>query len=207
MRKTLLFVFLSLFVVVAANADTRLNFKLNYNRTNISAFGYEDTFVWESVEGELEIGWPTVRVLPMNAIAIGIRKTGDLIYEGTYLSLRALRRIEVGDWEINPSVGLIFGGPGVFFSRTWESTNGDYVHVFPVRNANAPANLVKHDGIVYPELSIGFRRKIWRIGIEPVAGVRLMKFGAVRGGEFNRFKEWTPFSPYVGIRVGILLVR
>lgn len=205
MRKTLLaFVLLSFFVAATVNAETRLNFKFNYNRTNISAFGFNDTFVWGSKEVELEFGLPPGK-LPISGFAIGIRKSGRIMHEGTYLSLRALRIFEVGDWEINPSVGLIYGVPGISFDRTWESINGDYVHVFPVRNVNAPANLVKNDAVLYPEFSVGLRRNIWKIGIEPVAGLRIMRFGAVRGGEFNRFKKWTPFSPYVGIRVSIVI--
>jgi hypothetical protein len=212
-----------------AYSDGRLNFRVDFNRTNVAG-AYNDVGLnWQGFEFEIEKEFTKSKVI-LSGFSLGVRR--ELFYaftgfggvrdvhrwdEGTYLSLRFFRSFDVSgerSWFIGPSFAILYGIPGTTLDRTIGGGFGDdssYTHVFPMRNSDVPkllaeqAELVSDSGLLYPEASVTLRKRLGNGGIvlDWIGGVRIIKFGIVDSNDRGDvFSEKHMFIPTIGMRVG-----
>jgi len=213
-----------------AAADGRLNFRIDFNRTNVEGVYENVGFAWQGLEVELDNAFAKPKII-LSGFSLGVRR--ELFYaftsfgqaagvhrwdEGTYLTLRLYRQFDVSrdkSWAIGPSVGLLYGIPGTTLDRTIGQTQADgtfdYTHVFPMRNADVPKPLAQKaevgsdSALFYPELSLSIRKRLARGGInlEWLGGVRIIRFGIVdSNAQGDLVSDRRMFIPSVGMRVG-----
>lgn len=213
-----------------AYADGRLNFRVDFNRTEVPGIHDDVGFGWGGVEVEVEKAFAKPKIV-LSGFSLGLRRELFPAFtsfgqdrgvhrwdEGTYLMLRLYRRFDVtGDrsWSIGPSIALLYGVPGTTLDRTTGSTRSDggfdYTHVFPMRNADVPkgladtADIGTDSALFYPEVSLSIRKTLARGGIslEWLGGVRMIRFGIVDSGSQGAvFSERRMYIPSGGMRVG-----
>jgi hypothetical protein len=214
-----------------ADAQGRINFRIDFNHTNIEG-AYNDVGVgWQGLEVEFEKEFTPDKVV-LSGFSFGIRR--ELFYgftgfgttsnvhrwdEGTYLMFRLFRAFDFSSersWSIGPSLAILYGIPGTTLDRTTGGNvadgTSDYTHVFPMRNSDVPklvaqkAALVSDSsGLLYPELSMLIRRRLAKGGIvlDWLIGVRVIRFGIVDSNtNGDVFSDKRMFIPSVGMRVG-----
>jgi hypothetical protein len=213
-----------------AYADGRLNFRVDFNNTNVRGTFEDVGFAWSGFEVELEKAFSKPKIV-LSGFSLGVRRELFNAFtsfgqaqgvhrwdEGTYLTLRLYRHFDVsGDksWSIGPSIAILYGIPGTTLDRTEGQRQGDgvfdYTHVFPLRNADVPESLAakaevgSDSALLYPELSVSIRKRLARGGIslEWLGGVRVIRFGIVdSSAQGDLFHEKRTFIPSVGMRVG-----
>jgi hypothetical protein len=213
-----------------AYADGRLNFRIDFNRTNVEGVYENVGFAWQGLEVELDNAFAKPKIV-LSGFSLGLRR--ELFYaftsfgqaagvhrwdEGTYLTLRLYRQFEASrdkSWAIGPSFTLLYGIPGTTLDRTTGQRQSDgafdYTHVFPMRNADVPKLLAQKaevgtdSALLYPELSLSIRKRLAKGGInlEWLGGVRIIKFGIVdSNAQGDLFSDRRMFIPSVGMRVG-----
>jgi len=213
-----------------AYADGRINFRVDFNRTNIDGAYNDVGLKWQGIEFEFEQEFATSKVV-ISGFSFGLRR--ELFYaftgfggekdvrrwdEGTYLTLRMYRNFDLSSdrsWSIGPSVAIFWGIPGTTLDRTIEQRDGvggyDYTHVFPMRNSDVPTliaqkgELVGDSALFYPELSVALRKKLAKGGItlDWIGGLRIIRFGIVDSNALGDiFGERRVFIPTIGLRVG-----
>ena len=213
-----------------ANADGRINFRIDFNATNVDGAFNDVGMGWQGVEVEIEKEFTKSKVV-LSGFSLGLRR--ELFYaftgfgsdkdvqrwdEGTYLTLRLFRSFDLSSsrsWSIRPSFTMLYGIPGTTLSGTIGRSYGDggydYTRVFPMRNADLPqllaerAELNSDSALFYPEASFSLTRRLAKGGIvvEWLGGVRMIRFGIVDSNvQGNLFSERRTFIPSVGLRVG-----
>ena len=184
----------------SAEITVRLNVRLDISDAHVSAFSLSRQVAWHGAEGELAGEW-SKRKLFLNGFAFGIRKEGQYYSDGTYFTLRTFTQIPLGGRYLGlyPSIGVVYGLPGLPMMRVMTR---DGAWIFPVRTIDIPGTEVKSDGVLYPELSVALRLKVWRFNIEPLAGVRYIRFGTQLNG---RYSDGRVLVPTAGVRVGFKL--
>jgi hypothetical protein len=229
MKRTIAIAALIYLIPHNAYSDGRLNFRVDFNRTDIKG-AYNDVGLnWQGIEFEIEEEFTKSKVL-LSGFSVGVRR--ELFYaftgfggikdvrrwdEGTYLSLRLYRSFAFSDgrsWSIGPSFAILYGIPGTTLDRTIGNGYGDgygYTHVFPLRNTDLPkllaqkAELVADTGLLYPEASVAIRKRLAKGGInlDWIGGVRIIRFGIVDSNvQGNVGSEQRMFIPSFGMRVG-----
>jgi hypothetical protein len=209
-----------------AYADGRINFRIDFNGTNVVS-AYNDVGLnWQGTEFEIEKEFTKSKVL-LSGFSLGVRR--ELFYaftgfgdvkgvhrwdEGTYLSLRIYRSFGPRSWSLGPSFAILYGIPGTTLDRTRDqrdSGGGGYTHVFPMRNTDVPellaekAELASNSALLYPEASIAFRKRLAKevISLDFMGGVRIIRFGIVDSNtQGDVFAERRVFVPTFGMRVG-----
>ncbi len=211
-----------------ADADGRINGKVDFNWTSVAGDNSDVGLKWQGIEVEFENEFKSNPVL--SGFAIGVRR--ELFYaftgfggqkdvdrwdEGTYLFVRFFKGFDIsGDrqWSLGPQFSLLYGVPGTTLDRTIVSRYGDgasSTHVFPVRNATVPQFAAAQTGLAadaalfYPEVSVALRRRFAKGGIciDWTGGVRIMQFGVTDSGpQGNAFNQRRVFIPLIGLRVG-----
>ena len=226
MRRTIAIVALLFLVPRYAYSDGRINFRVDFNTTNVvGAYNYVG-LNWQGTEFEIEKEFTKSKVL-LSGFSLGVRR--ELFYaftgfggikdvrrwdEGTYLSLRMYRSFGTRSWSIGPSFALLYGIPGTTLDRTIDhrSSGGNgYTHVFPMRNTDVPkllaekAELAADSALLYPEASIVVRRRLAKglINLDWFGGVRMIRFGIVDSNtQGDVFTEEQVLIPSFGMRVG-----
>jgi hypothetical protein len=213
-----------------AASDGRINFRIDFSRTNVEG-AYNDVGLdWQGLEFELEKEFITPKVV-LSGFSLGLRR--ELFYgftgfgtdknvsrwdEGTYFVVRLFRTFNLSSdraWSIGPSVSILYGIPGTTLDRTIVANTGDAglasTHVFPVRNSDVPklladkAALVSDSALLYPEVSFVIRRRFAKGGfvLDWLGGFRIMRFGIVDSQtQADRFEDRRMYIPSVGLRVG-----
>jgi len=214
-----------------AYGEGRINFRIDFNRTNIEG-AYNDVGVsWQGVEVEFEKEFTPDKVV-LSGFSLGIRR--ELFYgftgfgttsnvhrwdEGTYLMLLRYKTFDFSSeraWSVGPSGAILYGIPGTTLDRTTGVLGADgvydYTHVFPMRNSDLPklvarkAALVEDSsGLLYPEASMLIRRRLAKGGIvlDWLVGVRVIRFGIVdSNSDGDVVSDRRMFIPSVGMRVG-----
>lgn len=212
-----------------AHSDGRINFRIDFNRTNVEGAYHDVGLGWQGVEVEIEKEFTRSKVV-LSGFSLGLRRehfygftgfgtTKDVHRwdEGTYLMFRIYRSFDLSSkrsWSIGPSFAILYGVPGTTLDRTIGDASGsqyNYTHVFPTRNTDVPqllaekARLVADSALLYPEASLSIRRKLASGGIvlEWLGGVRIIRFGIVdSNSQGDLFSERRMFIPSVGMRVG-----
>jgi len=212
-----------------AYSDGRVNFGVDFNRTDVAGAYDEVGLAWQGFEFQIEKEFTKSKVL-VSGFAVGVR--GEHFYaftgfgtvkdvhrwdEGTYLSLKIFRHFDLSgkkSWALGPSIGILYGIPGTTLDRTIGKGYGDayeYTHVFPLRNSEVPkllaekAELSTNSALFYPEASVALRKKLARgvINLDWIGGVRIIKFGIVdSNSQGDAFSEKRVLIPSVGARVG-----
>lgn len=186
--------------------ENRLIFGASVNRLTVGAFGHHESFAWDEKAVEIEMDLGNERSF-ISGLGVGFRKSGPRLNEGAYLTVRVFKRLDVGSVELHPSLTIVYGTPGAQFDRSMlQRRDGDvigYTHVYPERNVPIPAGGVHKSGIMYPEISLAFRKKFRRLNIEPVIGLKLMRFGAVQS-DFSSGRNDRMFgvAPTFAVRAG-----
>lgn len=213
-----------------AYSDGRINFRIDFNRTNVQGV-YDDVgFAWQGLEVEVEKAFSKPKIV-LSGFSLGVRRELFSAFtsfgqtrgvhrwdEGTYLTLRLYRHFDVsGDksWSLGPSFAILYGIPGTTLDRTTGQRQDDgafdYTHVFPMRNADVPKLLAEKaevgtdSALLYPELSVSIRKRFAKGGInlEWLGGMRIIKFGIVdSSAQGDLFTDRRMFIPSVGMRVG-----
>jgi hypothetical protein len=230
MKRTIAIAAVLYLVPHAASADGRMNFRVDFNRTDVPGVYHDVGLNWQGIEFEIEKEFTKSKVV-LSGFSIGIRR--ELFYaftgfggvkdvhrwdEGTYLSLRLFRNFDLSSnraWSIGPSFAVLYGIPGTTLDRTIGAQSGtgayDYTHIFPMRNSDVPkllaekAELVSNSGLLYPEASIALRRRLAKGGItlDWIGGIRIIRFGVVdSNAQGDVFNEKQVFIPSVGMRIG-----
>jgi hypothetical protein len=213
-----------------AFSDGRINFRIDFSRTNVEG-AYNDVGLnFQGLEVELEREFTNSKFV-LSGFSLGLRR--ELFYgftgfgtakdvrrwdEGTYLMLRMYRTFDVsGDrsWSIGPSFTILYGIPGTTLDRTAGAGYGvagyDYTHVFPMRNSDVPklleqkAEVGDDSALLYPEASLVIRKRFVKGGIvlDWVGGVRIIRFGIVDSNtQGDLFTDRRVFIPSVGMRMG-----
>jgi hypothetical protein len=213
----------------AAYSDTRINFRVDLNRTNVEGAYNEVGLDWQGIEVEFEKEFTKTKTL-LSGFSFGFRR--ELFYaftgfggikdvdrwdEGTYLVFRIFRSFDpLGkrSWSIGPSFAILYGVPGTTLDRTIGSGYGEgyaYTHVFPMRNTDMPkfvedqAELVANAGVIYPEAAVTFRKRLAndKLNLDWIGGVRIIRFGIVdSNSQGHVFAEKRVLIPFFGMRVG-----
>jgi hypothetical protein len=186
-------------------AEIRSNMMMDLSSSQVSVSGASQGFAWSAFEAEVEWGWKKKRYFP-SGIAVGARKEGSRIMEGTYLSFRVFKKVEIKKLkkvDLYPSLSIKYGLPGALFNRVLE-VRGERARIFPARNIGVPRYGVKGAGILYPELSIAARINYKRLNFDPVFGVKIMRFGVVYRDQLS---YRTVLSPFIGMRIGFRLKK
>lgn len=207
LRACLVAVFLTSIPSIVS-ADPRLNFKLDTSRAVLPAFGHNFKLNWQGVEGEFEYDFKKDKLFGViSGFAFGVRKENKTIYEGTYLTARLLKSWKVNKSDVNFSVGAVYGLPGTKFNKTVQDIRDNemlgYISIHPVRTRDVYKSGVGKIGILYSEPSVSFRQPLfWNISAEPVASLRLMRFGVIKTGSFGEdYQEKIVAVPSFGIRL------
>jgi len=229
MRATMLAALLCL-LPQFAHADGRLNVRIDFTEANVRGAYNNVGIGWPGFEVELEKGFTTHKVVA-SGFSFGVRREAFYGFtafgetkgvqrwdEGTYLTLRVYRSVNVPgqkSWSINPSLAILYGIPGTTLDSTIVTSRADggldYTHVFPMRNAGVwkplaePADIGTSSAILYPEVSLSFKRRLVKGGInlEWVAGARMIRFGVIDSSDQgDRFDERQTFTPSFGMRLG-----
>ncbi len=180
-------------------AQVRVNVRFDVSRSTINSTG--TLFTWDGKEIEIEKEFKKNRLF-LSGFAVGIRKEGRVLIEGNYFYARTYRKYTFGKWEFDPSLSVIYGDPGLRFEST-EFNNGAYTHVNLVRNTEVPYYHVERAAVLYPEVSVALRKKLKRFNIEPVAGIRIMRYGILKSDyHTGEYKEKIVLSPSMGLRLG-----
>jgi hypothetical protein len=214
-----------------AYGEGRINFRIDFNHTNIEGAHNNVGVGWQGVEIEFEKEFSPDKVV-LSGFSFGLRR--ELFYgftgfgtssnvhrwdEGTYLMLRLYKTFDFSTeraWSIGPSFAILYGIPGTTLDRTVGANvadgASDYTHVFPIRNSDLPkivankAALVEDSsGLLYPEASMLIRRRLAKGGIvlDWIVGVRVIRFGIVdSNADGDVFSDRRMFIPSVGMRVG-----
>jgi hypothetical protein len=229
MKRTMAIAALIYLISHDAYSEGRMNFRVDFNRTDVKG-GYGDVGVnWEGLEFEIEKEFTQSKVV-LSGFSLGLRR--EIFYaftgfggiknvrrwdEGTYLSLRMYRSFGLSggkSWSVRPSFAVLYGIPGTTLDRTTGNGYGDgyeYTHVFPMRNADLPkllvqkAELVADTGMLYPEASIAIRKRLAKgaVALDWIGGVRIIRFGIVDSNmQGNAVSEKQMFIPSFGLRVG-----
>jgi hypothetical protein len=229
MRRAVAIAFLIYLIPHNARADGRIDFRFDFNKTNVKGAYNRIGFDWQGLEFEFDTEFRPSRLL-LSGFALGVRR--ELFYaftgfggvkdvdrwdEGTYLTLRLYRYFEISSnrsWAVGPSFSILYGVPGTTLDRTVANRYGeglDYTHVYPLRNTDLPrliteeADLVANAGLFYPEVSLAVRKRLAKGGInlEWIGGVRIIRFGIVdSNAQSDVFSEKTKLIPTIGMRVG-----
>ena len=227
MRRVVAIAFLIYLIPCSAQADGRVSFRFDFNKTTVKGAYNGIGFDWQGLEFEFD---EEFRKLLLSGFSLGVRR--ELFYaftgfggvkdvdrwdEGTYLTFRLYRTFEIStnrSWAIGPSFSILYGVPGTTLDRTVANRYGegfDYTHVFPLRNTDLPglitegADLVANAGLFYPELSVAVRKRLAKGGInlEWIAGVRIIRFGITdSNARGDVFSEKQKLIPTIGMRVG-----
>jgi hypothetical protein len=227
MRRVVAIAFLIYLIPCSAQADGRVSFRFDFNKTTVKGAYNSIGFDWQGLEFEFD---EEFRKLLLSGFSLGVRR--ELFYaftgfggvkdvdrwdEGTYLTFRLYRTFEIStnrSWAVGPSFSILYGVPGTTLDRTVANRYGegfDYTHVFPLRNTDLPglitegADLVANAGLFYPELSVAVRKRLAKGGInlEWIAGVRIIRFGIVdSNARGDVFTEKQKLVPTIGMRVG-----
>ncbi len=214
-----------------AQADGRLNFRIDFNQADIRGATNAVGIDWPGLEVELEKSFKTPKII-VSGVALGVRR--ETFYgftgfgeekgvhrwdEGTYLTLRVYRNIHFGgdtSWSISPSVAVLYGIPGTTLNRTTSTRRDDggvdFTQIFPMRNANVPKTLAEpadigtDSAMLYPEVSVSIKRPLLKGGLtfEWVAGMRILRFGVIDStAQGAVFEERRTLAPTLGVRLGI----
>ena len=201
MRRVILMIVV-LFIITPniSYAQIRINAKLDISSSEINNTGIK--FAWDGKEIEIEKEFEENRLF-ISGFAIGARKEGHKLVEGSYLYARVYRKHAIiGNLELNPSIGIVYGHPGLRFERT-EFDEENYTHVNLVRNIDIPFYNIKKTAVLYPEISLALRKQLKRFNIEPVVSVKIMRYGILKSNYYTgEYKEKIILSPSLGMRVG-----
>ena len=213
-----------------AHADGRLNARIDFTEANVRGAYNSVGIGWPGFELELEKAFKRHKIVA-SGFSLGVRReafygftafgetTGVQRWdEGTYLTLRVYRSFNVPgqkSWSISPSLAIFYGIPGTTLDRTIATSRADggldYTHVFPMRNAGVwrplaePADIGTNSAILYPEVSLSFKKRLARGGInlEWLAGARRIRFGVVDSSDQGvRFEERQTLTHSFGMRLG-----
>lgn len=209
MKRTIFVLFSILLPVSYAQAQTRVLAKVDSTKGSVA----DQEFEWYAVEAEVEKSFKKNKLL-LSGFAIGLRRETQTKRwdEGTYFTFRTFRTQRIfkkHPIEVIPSVTVLWGSPGVTLNRTAQERYDEfipYVSVFPLRNAGVPQFDVTNAGLIYPEISLAVRKTFLKniISVEPVVGVRIIRFGVVEyNGIESHYHEETGFLPTLGFRVGL----
>ena len=194
-------------IILAASrvqAQTRVSAKVDATDSSVA----DQELNWRGIEFEAEHGFKRNKLL-LSGFAAGIRKESERWDEGVYLSFRTFRREELSGFQIIPSITVLWGSPGLTLNRATQERYGEFVpykRIFPLRNAEVPGFDIENAGLIYPELSVAVRKTFFKnlVSIEPVLGVRVIKFGiAEYDGVNSGYRKDTAFLPSLGLRVGL----
>jgi hypothetical protein len=220
---------LILFLPRDAASDGRINFRIDFSRTNIEGAFNDVGLGWQGLEFEIEKEFIKPKVI-LSGFSLGLRR--ELFYgftgfgtnkdvnrwdEGTYFVVRMYRTFDLSSdrsWSIGPSVSILYGIPGTTLDRTIVAS-GDAglasTHVFPVRNSDVPklladkASIVTDSALLYPEVAFVVRRRFAKgsIVLDWQAGFRIIRFGIVDSqAQGALFEDRRTYIPSVGLRVG-----
>lgn len=209
MMKTIFLLFSILLSASYAQAQTRVLAKVDATKGSVSGLELN----WFGAEAEVEKSFKKKKLF-LSGFAIGLRREAvpsGRWDEGVYFTFRTFRKqrfFKKHPVELIPSVAVLYGSPGMTLNRTTQATFGEFVpytSVFPLRNADLPEFDIKKGGLIYPELSVAVRKEFLKIlSIEPVIGVRVIRFGVVQyDGVNSNYREDMALLPTLGLRVGL----
>lgn len=158
---------------------------------------------------EIESYFPKDKVF-LSGWSVGYRKEDiRFIHAGHYFSLKTFHDFDVRLLEIKLSGGEEWGYPSLASEKTIPGVDPgrleSYRHIFLLRNSKVPFLGTKHDGVLYPFLTLSFTRKIGTFMFEGGARLDFGKFGIDTynpNGQFSLNEKWIA-SPSVFVGFGL----
>lgn len=206
MIRRFFFLIIAMVIPVIVQAQTRISASVDQAYAFVSVGDFNPHFRWYAFSLEAEHEFKKDK-LGISGFALGVRKEGKDIYDGTYITGRLFHAFDTQRFSLIVSGGFVYGLAGTQFDRTKliykDGQVAGYKNISMIRNIHVPTGAkIDKTGILQPVIDARIRKYMGRFFIEGRSGIRLARFSLTES-DFKNGKYREQLTPMPSFSIGV----